>query len=251
MKLYLRVWMLPFDIMYKSKILLWDIRKSSNLLLSLHKNGNPIFFISSTITVPKLPLSYNSIRSVFSEEDRLTQTKLSIESAIQSFPDSEIFLIDNSKVSLAKLSELELGPNVRIVRMESLICKYLSKSPFKGLGEAFLTLAVLNFCKNDDSTFFKLSGRYTLTANAERKFPIDDILFRNNDDWAVTIFYGIGKKKIKSDWQCYLYQNLPLLAKGVALESVLSNFSKVHGFQGSPILHVEGFLSPTGDFISY
>lgn len=249
--LYLQSWHLALLLILKTKVIHRDIEYTSTKLRTIHKKEMPIVLITSCLRVSKLPLSYTPARSVFSEEMRIAQTKQSIESVLQIFPNSEIFLIDISNAQVNSLKQLEINPNVRTIQINSGISKYLSKSPYKGLGEAYITLAVLKICKDENSDFFKLSGRYTLTSRAKELLPIRDILFKTLNQTAVTVFYGIGNQSVKDAWCDYLSKNLTLLAKGVSIEQVFYSFTKERNLQESPSLHVEGLISVNGSHTSF
>jgi hypothetical protein len=138
-----------------------DIDSISTQLFTMHKKNSPIVLITSSLRVSKSPLSYTPTRSIFSEIERLAQTKISIESALGNFPTSEIFLIDNSNVEEASLQELKINSNVKTLTINSKVSRYLSKSPYKGLGEAYVTLAMLKICKDEDSDFVSSQGAIT------------------------------------------------------------------------------------------
>jgi hypothetical protein len=249
--LYLQSWHLALWLILKTKVIHRDIEFISTKLRTMHKKDMPIVLITSCLRVSKFPLSYTPIRSVFSEEVRIAQTKQSIDSVLQIFPNSEIFLIDISNVEETLLKQLELNQNVRAVQINSRIARYLSKSPYKGLGEAYITLAVLKICKGENLDFFKLSGRYTLTPRAKEILPIRDILFKTLNQTAVTIAYGIGNQSIKEAWCDYLTKNLTLLAKGVSIEQVFYSFTIGRNLQESPSLHAEGLISINGSYTSF
>ena len=77
------------------------------------------------------------------------------------------------------------------------------------------------------------------------------ILFKATNGWATTVFYGITNKELKNQWFDYLYRNLPLLAKGLALERVFYSFTRLNGLQASPTLNVQGFIGVNGKFESF
>ena len=249
--LYLQSWHLALWLILKTKLIHRDIELISTKLRTVHKKDMPIVLITSCLRVSKFPLSYTPTRSVFSEEVRIAQTKQSVESVLQIFPNSEIFLIDISNVEVKLLKQLELSPNVRAIPINSGISKYLSKGPYKGLGEAYITLAVLNICRDENIDFFKLSGRYTLTPRAKELLPIRDILFKTLNRTAVTVFYGIRNQSIKDAWCDYLAKNLTLIAKGESIEQVFYSFTIRRNLQESPSLHAEGLISINGSYTSF
>jgi len=249
-KTYLLVWKISFILILRTRLIHREINSISTELMKIHRKDTPIVLITSSLKVSRFPLSNSSTRSVFSLSERLAQTKLSIESAIQNFPSSEIFLIDNSNVNETFLQELRLCPNVRTVSISNKISKYLSLSPYKGLGEAYVTLALLGICQDENSDFCKLSGRYVLTPKAKDLFPIKEILFKNVNRLSMTVFYAVGSQITKQLWYLYLYENLWRLSRGTSIEEILYSFTYENNFQDSPKLYVEGLLSIDGRKVS-
>jgi len=249
-KIYLLFWKILFILVLRTKVIHRDINSISTELMKIHKKDTPVVLVTSSLKVSRFPLSNSSTRSVFSLSERLAQTKLSIESALQNFPSSEIFLIDNSNVNETSLQELKLSQNVRIVSINNNISKLLSLSPYKGLGEAYITLALLGICKDEEFDFCKLSGRYVLTPKAKYLFPIKEILFKNLNRFSMTVFYALGTQNTKQLWYLYLYENLWRLSRGTSIEEVLYSFTHENSLRDSPKLYVEGSLSIDGSKVS-
>lgn len=249
-KIYLLFWKISFILVLRTRVIHREINSISTELMKIHKKDTPVVLITSSLKVSRFPLSNSSTRSVFSLSERLAQTKLSIETALQNFPSSEIFLIDNSNVNETSLQELKLSPNVRIVSISNNISKYLSLSPYKGLGEAYITLALLGICKDEEFDFCKLSGRYVLTPKAKDLFPIKEILFKNLNRLSMTVFYALGTQNTKQLWYLYLYENLWRLSRGTSIEEVFYSFTHENSLRDSPKLYVEGLLSIDGRKVS-
>lgn len=250
-RLYLTFWKLTLKLVMKTKLIDRDIHSASAELFKMHEKNTPVVLITSHLRVSKFPLSYITTRSVFSEAERLAQTKKSVDSAIENFPASEIFLIDNSNVDETSLQELKLSSNVRTLAINSKVSRLLSKSPYKGLGEACVTLALLRICKDEGADFCKLSGRYHLSPKTKNLFPINGILFKNSGPSSVTIFYALGDKEIKKEWFLHLHENLWRLATGAGLEEVFHSFTVINNLQDSPLLGVEGLVAVDGNRISF
>ena len=109
---------------------------------------------------------------------------------------------------------------------------------------------MLRICKDEETDFCKLSGRYHLTSKTKDLFPINKILFRTLNSSSVTVFYAIRDIKIKEEWFLYLGENLGRLAEGAGIEDVFYSFTEKNGLQESPILYVEGLVSVDGSSIS-
>jgi len=237
--------------MLKASLIQKDTKTSSNKIKRFNKLHKKVFLITSTLHISNSPLSYKPTRSVFSEEERIMQTKQSVDSILLNFPESDIFIIDNSKIDKIKLQILEVNSNVKIVNLNSKICHFLSKTPYKGIGEAYVTLVLLDIYKDDDSEFLKLSGRYELTSDVKFLFPIRGILFREINKTSITVFYGIGTQVLKKDWYNYLLKNLKLIARGRGIEEIFYSFTSTRGLTSSPNLFAQGMVSVDGSFVSF
>ena len=60
---------------------------------------NNLVLITSVICTPNTPLSYISVRSVYSHEERFEQTKRTIESVKQKIPNLKILIVECSNLS--------------------------------------------------------------------------------------------------------------------------------------------------------
>ena len=138
-----------------------------------------LFFISSVINTPDLPLSYINTRSIYNHEERFEQTKKTINTIRNKIPNSIIFLIDCSPLSDYEKEYLinftDIFVNLFDLNDYSIINNVFSKS--KSLGEGTLTMYAINYLHQNNSdfdNFYKLSGRYWINNN----FNYD--IFNNN-----------------------------------------------------------------------
>jgi len=58
-----------------------------------------LVLITSIVNTPNLPLSYTKTRSVFTTEERFTQTKKTILSVKEKIPNCKILIVECSKLS--------------------------------------------------------------------------------------------------------------------------------------------------------
>ena len=58
-----------------------------------------LVLITSIVNTPNLPLSYTTTRSVFTTEERFTQTKKTILSVKEKIPNCKILIVECSKLS--------------------------------------------------------------------------------------------------------------------------------------------------------
>jgi hypothetical protein len=124
-----------------------------------------IALVSSTIFPGDAPV-YAESRSVFSPEERLAQTRRTIES-LQASGFSNIYLADNSGVNWVDGTEDRLQP-ARVFRF--------SQHQFhnRGISELYLLLAMLGALP-DDRPILKISGRYALKNNIVAQLSNADV----------------------------------------------------------------------------
>ena len=147
--------------------------------------------ISSAINTCSAPLSYYPIRSIYSKEERYSQTLQSIES-VKRIPNKKVFFVECTDIPEYEediKSRVDFYKNV-YKGNESII-----DGPNKGMGEAVSLLAADT---EGYDNIYKLSGRYSLTD--EFKYSLWD-----NDDtimslfmatrWRLTVFYKINKRQ--------------------------------------------------------
>ena len=147
--------------------------------------------ISSAINTCSAPLSYYPIRSIYSKEERYSQTLQSIES-VKRIPNKKVFFVECTDIPEYEediKSRVDFYKNV-YKGNESII-----DGPNKGMGEAVSLLAADT---EGYDNIYKLSGRYYLTD--EFNYPLWD-----NDDtimslfmetkWRLTVFYKINKRQ--------------------------------------------------------
>jgi hypothetical protein len=65
---------------------------------------NNLVLITSIIKPPNTPLSYISVRSVFTIEERFEQTKHTIQSIREKIPGAKIFIVECSELDENELS---------------------------------------------------------------------------------------------------------------------------------------------------
>ena len=116
--------------------------------------------VTSVIAPDNAPLAYTETRSIYSNEERFTQTLETISSIRKYIPNSDICLIECSPPSV----------NMEVLRdsvdfFENIYPDdVVRKSPHKGIGEAMLLLTGMNKLRlTDYANIFKLTGRYTIT----------------------------------------------------------------------------------------
>lgn len=134
-----------------------------------------LFIITSCIYPCDQPLSYSSVRSIYSPEERLEQTKKTIQSIRDKCSNAYIVLCDNGIKCPTRID----GVNKFKYIGNKIKYRKAADSPNKSLGE---TLMILNCWRtvlfNRWNRIFKLSGRYWLNENFYRdKYDVDAFCF--------------------------------------------------------------------------
>jgi hypothetical protein len=189
--------------------------------LVLQTNITALVCITSVIKTVDKPLSYSSIRSIYSVEERLEQTKKSIESVRNYLPFATIVLIEGSDIDKQLISNFDVD-YIHFINDEDI------NGPYKGAGECKMLLNYLNSehhrtLKYDH--FFKLSGRYILNENFNiNSFIQSDIstnvVYKTHPNQISTIFFKVGENNI-NDFKNDLQQAYEMCLKGKSIENCI------------------------------
>jgi hypothetical protein len=170
-----------FDIIEKFKE-----KKSINLVM-----------VTSVIHTTNKPLTYSSVRSVFTPEDRINQTLNTFKTIREKIPNSFIVLVEGSSLN-------DTEKNTLVSNVDDFFqCNDIENinSSLKGLGETSMIREFLNgdiFKKisneNIITTITKITGRYYLNDNYSfNNMPLDKISLKmEGEDWHVTSSYRVG-----------------------------------------------------------
>ena len=138
-----------------------------------------IFVITSVIHVGSTPWSYTPTRSIFTPEQRFTQTVGTIESVRRYCPGAKILLVEASCLEPTQTAIFEsLCDYVHNVNALENTDKYCLNSSKKGLGDAWLFQQGLEYIVRLGLTprvIFKMSGRYWLTEKFDRAVISEEI----------------------------------------------------------------------------
>ena len=217
--------------------------------LNFKKNNIPInWIITSVINFAESELSYSKVRSIYTPEQRITQTLKTIESIRTFAPESKIILFE---MGVNEFFNPILKENVDqyFFLGKNIFVKYSCKSKFKGLGEAIGLLIGLRKVKAL-GFIFKISGRYYLNENFDlSNWDIDEINLKQYDEAMSTRLYGFPIRKMNLIKNA-LFKSLPNLFKGKSIEE--SFFSKLNENKIVSIkeLGISGFVAPDGQFLT-
>lgn len=183
---------LPFD----------DINKAINKIEEIREKKRAIkvlFIITSVISIVDRKLNYSKTRSIYSQEERIQQTKHTVASIRKVSPGATIWLVEGGADSW---QDIDFGCDRYIyVGNRSKVRKAVD-SQYKGVGEAEMLLSVIENIK-DFSFVFKISGRYCLN----RQFHIDDYDFErfNFKNYTKKADYIGESKYVKGSHSTRLY----------------------------------------------
>lgn len=125
-----------------------------------------LFIITSKIVVSNSPLNYCANRSIYTVEERLSQTLKTIESIHVRAPNADILLIDDSAFDPGITALLENSVDMFLGRTNiSDITQFTDMDTEKGMGEAAQIIEALKYLTTRKTLYgkiFKISGRYLL-----------------------------------------------------------------------------------------
>ena len=158
-----------------------------------------IFLITSVINTGNNPWTYTNVRSVFSPDDRYSQTLNAIATIRGKCPAAKIILCDCSYISDAMNIALKEATDLYIQAYTNKeIHDSCIQSNKKGYGELLQTKHVVNHLVNNNIRFrrlFKISGRYFLNSSFNiDKFSTEEYSFREpfpNSSCNSTVLYSV------------------------------------------------------------
>ena len=141
---------------------------------------NNIILITSVLNISTNPLSYINTRSVYSREQRFTQTIKTINTIKERLPAAIIFLVECSHLTTNETEYLKGITDIFInlydyENRDEIVNKINSRS--KSLGEGTITMYAFKYLLDNNirfDNFIKISGRYWLNDNFNKD------LFGNN-----------------------------------------------------------------------
>lgn len=165
-----------------------------------------LFIITSVAKVVNTPLSYSSIRSVFSFEKRVEQTLETIKSVREKNPFCKIMIIECSNINLeTEMKFVEASDYFHNFYFDKKI-REIVNGKNKSWGECeLMKLAINEILKIQDYEFvniFKISGRYYLDEKFSKNKFLNDkvnikVPFRGGyNTWVSTCLYSFPKTNV-------------------------------------------------------
>lgn len=208
-----------------------------------------IVLITSIIDPPNKHLSYTSMRSYYTSQERFEQTKKTIETVRKYIPNIKILLVECSYLNEEQLKYFinycDYFINLIDDDEKTNACHSISKS----LGEGTMTIAGIEYLQDIDyEHLFKLSGRYWLSEdfnyeqynNPYINIKINDI---NDAQNVNTCFYKIPKNTAVQFCK-YLESNYNMMYESIGYEFIFGNFlTSIQNIKRVNKLGVEGYVS--------
>ena len=221
-----------------------------------------ITLIPSIIDPPNAPLSYHAVRSVFTKQERMEQTKASIASVRAHIPNNKIMVIECSLLTEEETQYFREHTDIFINLYDHPNESYIERihSVSKSMGEGTMTIYALEYLFENNIEYdmlFKLSGRYKLTDRfSYDMYNNDNVMVKYYDEkeCASTILYKLPRPH-SLQWYaflqnanhyfvyCYSYENIFAMFLR-ELESQIENVI-VH----TPYMGACGNISVCGGYI--
>ena len=219
---------------------------------------NNLVLITSVICTPNTPLSYISVRSVYSHEERFEQTKRTIESVKQKIPNLKILIVECSNLSFDQEDYLKKNSDYFLNLYNDEKIRKNTSSISKSLGEGTMTLCALQYIIDNNIEFdnlIKISGRYWLSDKFDyNKFNNNNIVIKyidNNKDNVFTALYKLPRETIIT-LKTFLENKFTEMMKCIGYEVLFAIFIKSEGkitVNLNPI-GLEGYVSVAKEFYS-
>jgi hypothetical protein len=196
-----------------------------NLFMQKSNSSEDVTFLVTSVIFPKQKeLSYATVRSVYSPEERAQQTLYTINSIKEKVPEAKIVLIE---AGLQEQLPFQLSDKADkyIYLGNNFFVRHACDSRFKSLGEAVMLLTSLKKIPYNPVLFFKISGRYFLDEN----FNIGSWqtryikFFYIRPEYVSTRLYSFSGHMF-SVWKFALLKGMPLLFLDYPIEHVLPRF---------------------------
>lgn len=198
------------------------------------------FIITSVIYPKQGKIQYNDPRSIFSPEDRASQTLRTIVSIRAKVPNVKIILVE-SGLQKELPFELEKKVDQYIYVGDKNLVRLACDSKYKSLGEATMLLCAIKQFKCVADFYFKISGRYYLN----EEFDIEQwkqglfVLQYIKEDYVCTRLYG-WRAEAFNTWKYALLMGLPLAIISYAVENTLAKYIPRNQVHRLVTLGVEG-----------
>lgn len=209
-----------------------------------------LVLITSVINTPNKPLSYSSIRSVFTRKERFEQTKKTIKSIKDKIPNNKIIIVECTDFTKEEKDYLEKECEyiLNLWNKKELHDNIFGRS--KSLGEGTMTIEALKYIEELKIEFdylYKISGRYWLNENFKINKDDNNVFKKiNNDENNIfTALYKIDKETIHKLLE-FLINNIENMKKCIGYEVLVSHFVKNINKNLVDTIGLSGFVTVCG-----
>jgi len=209
-----------------------------NLILNSNKESN-IILVSSMINISGMP------RTIFTPEERLSQTLSTLKNVRDKIPNSIIILLEGSNISTEFMHALYKYVDHLILYSYDPEINFYVNNPNKSFGEVYKLLSVVNkLQKYDFDKIFKISGRYYLNENFNiNNFTNESISGKIIGDAFFTSLYSVPKKEFveyKRLLELFLQNNCP----SIDIEHHIQYFYKnIKNVENIDVIGLEGYYT--------
>lgn len=206
-----------------------------------------VFLVTSTIFFPDKPLSYTSVRSVYSPRDRLAQLLLTVDSIRFQDIGSQIIVLETSRLDQGAIAMLRTRVDMLVMFDRDTRLQRLAAGPFKGAAETYMILMALRMIKDVDfRLLFKISGRYVLNSNFNiKKFSLTHATFKKTEKVYSTRLYAVPKD-LTSYFARRLWWMYYLSKMGYPIEGLFPKFMDQRKVSLVETLGCQGYISVDG-----
>lgn len=189
-----------------------------------------LFGITSVIDTPNIPLSYSTIRSIFSRDERFEQTKKTISSIKEKIPEAKIIIVEcsNYETNKEQLDYLKKNSDYFLNLWDNQELHKYVFSIYKTIGTEIMTIELINYIINNNilfETFYCISGRYYLNDNFNINLYYKNIIkFKSKNLYTSTRLYSLNKKYLIL-YKDYLSNNLN---PNLSYEEIYGNFCDLY-----------------------
>lgn len=212
-----------------------------------------LFIITSVIDTPNLPLSYSTVRSVFTRDERFEQTKNTISSIKEKIPEAKIIIVEcsNYETNKEQLNYLKENTDYFLNLWDK---KELHQYIFglsKALAEGIMTIEFINYIINNNLIFdnyAKISGRYYLNndfnINLNNEQPIIATTWVNN---YTSLLYKLNYKYLILLKE-HLIFNFEKMCNCYSYELIFANFFLKYSYdvEKYPCNFISGYVTVSG-----
>ena len=215
--------------------------------------------ISSLIKITSAPLTYSTVRSVYTHEERFAQTLKTIDSVKEKIPNCVVCLVECSLFDTEEETILKNKCDIFInLYQNEEIRNILLYSPSKSLCEALQTLNVILYIRQNNikfNNFFKITGRYVLNENFKYElYDCDKNVSRLHPEfptYCFTSFYKLTPDSVDNMFGAYFRHNYQSAFNiGIAYEECFKHFLSTQ--ENTLYLHepigIDEYISVNGNF---